>query len=73
MRFVRYDVRDLVASQKNDHGLSYRRYGRIPTVEFSKSQHLREFWGRSIFDFFNSIRQERRSRFNPQAPALDEI
>jgi hypothetical protein len=25
MRFVRDDVRDLVASQKNDHGLSYRR------------------------------------------------
>ena len=27
MRFVRDDVRDLVASQKNDHGLSYRHYG----------------------------------------------
>jgi hypothetical protein len=27
MRFVRDDARDLVASQKNDHGLSYRRYG----------------------------------------------
>jgi len=25
MRFVRDDVRDLVTSQKNDHGLSYRR------------------------------------------------
>ena len=25
MRFVRDDARDLVASQKNDHGLSYRR------------------------------------------------
>jgi len=25
MRFVRSDVRDHVASQKNDHGLSYRR------------------------------------------------
>jgi hypothetical protein len=28
---------------------------RIPTVELSKDQHLRDFWGRSIFDFFNSI------------------
>jgi hypothetical protein len=27
MRFVRNDVRDLVASQKNDHGRSYQRYG----------------------------------------------
>ena len=27
MRFVRDDARDPVASQKNDHGLSYRRYG----------------------------------------------
>ncbi|WP_143039835.1 MULTISPECIES: hypothetical protein [Bradyrhizobium] len=27
MRFVRDDVRGLVASLKNDHGLSYRRYG----------------------------------------------
>jgi hypothetical protein len=27
IRFVRDDARDLVASQKNDHGLSYRRYG----------------------------------------------
>ncbi len=27
MLFVRDDTRDLVASQKNGHGLSYRRYG----------------------------------------------
>jgi hypothetical protein len=26
MRFMRDDVRDHVASQKNDHGASYRRY-----------------------------------------------
>src|ERR1700733_4452872 len=31
---------------------------RIPTVELSKNQHLRDFWGRSIFDFFNSIAPE---------------
>ena len=34
---------------------------RIPTVELSKDQHLRDFWGRSIFDFFNSICQNRTS------------
>ena len=27
MRFARDDASDLVASQKNDHGPSYRRYG----------------------------------------------
>jgi hypothetical protein len=31
---------------------------RIPTVELSKNQDLRDFWGRSIFDFFNSICHE---------------
>src|SRR5271170_2090232 len=29
--------------------------GRISTMELSKNQHLRDFWHRSIFDFFNSI------------------
>jgi len=28
---------------------------RISTTELSKNQHLRDFWRRSIFDFFNSI------------------
>jgi hypothetical protein len=32
MRFVRDDARDLVASQKNDHGLLYRRYGTFEAV-----------------------------------------
>jgi hypothetical protein len=30
---------------------------RIPTMKLSKNQHLRDFWGRSIFDFRNSICQ----------------
>src|ERR1035438_2824227 len=30
----------------------------IPTAESSKNQHLPGFWRRSIFDFFNSIRQK---------------
>jgi hypothetical protein len=59
MRFVNGGVRDLVASQKNDHGLSYRRYGAPQRQELAKNQHSRDFWGRSIFDFFNSIDPER--------------
>src|SRR5271168_2266605 len=35
--------------------------GRISTMELSKNQHLRDFWHRSIFDFFNSIGQKRKS------------
>src|ERR1700687_1222174 len=30
----------------------------IPAAKLSKNQHLRDFWRRSIFDFFNSIRQQ---------------
>ena len=33
----------------------------IPAAELSKNQHLRDFWRRSIFDFSNSIRQQRSS------------
>jgi hypothetical protein len=58
---VRDDVRDLVESQKNDHGFSYRRYGASQRGESSKNQHSRNFWGRSIFDFFNSIDPKRTS------------
>src|SRR5271168_173496 len=36
--------------------------GRISTMELSKNQHLRDFWHRSIFDFFNTIDQHRKSR-----------
>jgi hypothetical protein len=28
---------------------------RVPTAELSKNQYLRDFWRRTIFDFFNSI------------------
>jgi hypothetical protein len=51
MRFMRDDVIDPVACQKNDHGALYRR------CEASQSQSLpeikisRDFWRRSIFDF----------------------
>ena len=30
---------------------------RASTAEVSKNQHLRDFWRRTIFDFFNSIRK----------------
>src|SRR5271170_1273106 len=35
--------------------------GRISTMELSKNQHLRDFWHRSIFDFFNTIDPKRTS------------
>ena len=31
---------------------------RVPTAEVSENQHLRDFWRRTIFDFFNSIGQQ---------------
>src|SRR5271168_298804 len=36
--------------------------GRISTMGLSKNQHLRDFWHRSIFDFFNSIGHKRKSQ-----------
>src|ERR1700723_2093623 len=33
----------------------------IPAADLSKNQHLRDFWCFSIFDFFNSIGQTRKS------------
>jgi hypothetical protein len=33
----------------------------IGAGESPKNQHLRDFWPRSIFDFFNTIRQKRSS------------
>lgn len=33
--------------------------GKIAAAETSKNPHLREFWGRSIFDFFNNIDPKR--------------
>jgi hypothetical protein len=37
---------------------------KIAAAETSNNLHLRDFWGRSIFDFFNNIRQQ-RSFHNP--------
>jgi hypothetical protein len=34
----------------------------IAAAEQSKNQHLRDFWRRSIFDFFDSIDPERKWR-----------
>jgi hypothetical protein len=59
MRFVRRDVRDHVAFQKNDHEPFVLAPWRIPTAELSQNQHLRDFWRHSIFDFLNSIRDQR--------------
>src|SRR5271167_4944233 len=51
--------------------------GRISTMELSKNQHLRDFWHRSIFDFFNSIGQKRKSapvtRMSGPLPTADLV
>jgi hypothetical protein len=46
----------------------------VAAAEWSKNQHLRDFWLRSIFDFFDSIGQNRKSsmrayifRFAPES------
>jgi hypothetical protein len=57
MRFVRSDVRDHIVSLKNDHGPSYRHYRASQRRSSPKNHHLRDFWRRSIFDFFDSIGQ----------------
>jgi hypothetical protein len=47
MRFVRSDVRDHAASQKNNHGPSYRRYGAFQRRSCPKI---------SIFEIFGVVR-----------------
>jgi hypothetical protein len=55
MRFVRSDVRDPPRfSEKRPRTFVLALWG-IAAAELSKNQHLRDFWRRSIFDFFNSI------------------
>jgi hypothetical protein len=46
------DVRDHIASHKNDFVSAL---GSFAVIETSKDQLSRDFWCRSIFDFFNSI------------------
>src|SRR5664279_5827074 len=65
MRFVRDDVRDLVESQKNDHGFSYRRYGASQRGSRPKIS-ICEIFGAVRFSTFttvsaNSGRTERSS------------
>ena len=36
MRFARGDIWDHIASHKNDHGASYRRYGVLPWRSWQK-------------------------------------
>ena len=43
---------------------------RASTASVSKSQHLRDFWRRTIFDFFNSICQQRTHAMHNQARAV---
>ncbi len=52
MRFVRDDLRDSSHLRKTTTAF---RIGAMadPNGELVQNQHLRDFWGRSIFDFFN--------------------
>ena len=55
MRFVRSDVRDQIASQKNDHGPSYRHYRASQRRSGPKITICEIFGVVSIFNFFDSI------------------
>jgi hypothetical protein len=61
MRFVRDDVRGLVVFLKNDHGLSYRRYGASQTVEMSKISSC-EIFGVVRFSTFSTVSVKTGSR-----------
>ena len=70
MRFVRGDARGprRISEKRSRTFVSALRC--IPTAELSKNQHLREFWRRSIFDFFNSIGAKRTLRGSHVSIAL---
>jgi hypothetical protein len=59
MSFARSDVGIPRFSEKRPRTFVLALWG-IPAAELSKNQHLRDFWRRSIFDFFSSIGQKRR-------------
>jgi hypothetical protein len=52
MRFVRRDLRDLIAHQKNGHGASYRRYRVLQRRSFD----FREIFGASDFRLLQHYR-----------------
>jgi hypothetical protein len=58
MPFARGNMRDHIVSHKNDHEASHALRS-IAVVEPAKNQLLREFRRRSIFDFCNTICQQR--------------
>ncbi len=57
MRLAPRDVRDLIVSQKNDHGPSYWRYGTLQWWSLPQILLSRDFKRCSIFDFCNKICQ----------------
>ena len=69
MRFVRRDVRDLIAHQKNGHGASYRRHRILQRLESSKIRLSRDFRCRPIFDFCDTI--EGKAEIGWAAAAFD--
>jgi hypothetical protein len=69
MRFVRRDVRDLIARQKNDHGVSYWRHRVLRRRSCLKS-FSRDFRCPPIFDFCNRIGPRGDTASSPAVPKL---
>jgi hypothetical protein len=61
VRFVRSDVRDHIASQKNDHGPSYRHYNASQRRSIPKITICEIFGVVRFFDFFDSIGQTEKN------------
>jgi len=66
MRFVRRDVRDLIAHQKNDHGASYRRHRVLQRRSCLKFD-FREIFGVVRFSTFATESAMSRHRSNQAA------
>ena len=64
-RFVRSDVNTRVSEKRPRTFLAALQS--IVAAGKSKNHHLRDFWRRSIFDFFDSI-DPTRTRFRPPYP-----
>jgi len=60
MRFVRRDLRDLIAHQKNGHGASYRRH-RVLQQRSRPKIGLREIFGVVRFSTFATLLNEDRT------------
>jgi hypothetical protein len=72
MSFVRRDVRDLIAHQKNGHGASYRRH-RVLQRQSRPKFGFREIFGVVRFSTFATIGGEAEVRVTAVRSAFDPI